>query len=199
LLKIFLFPAIRAGLCFRPALAREYVSGTCLRFPEFTVWIYFYLAVLEAIHRENSRLAENSSFLCLQSPLGEIVVAVVEAELPPRMVDRNGQGPRAPRSVRTSSPFVSGQEGLSSILFQTLNFVAVRALSHATCSGQLHHRVGGRNVTGRPQLCLLQRICCQIYCSSFDLLSLHQTDTCVNVVWPHWNFACRFRLLLEMY
>jgi hypothetical protein len=104
LLKIFLFPAIRAGLCFRPALAREYVSGTCLRFPEFTVWIYFYLAVLEAIHRENSRLAENSSFLCLQSPLGEIVVAVVEAELPPRMVDRNGQGPRAPRSVRTSSP-----------------------------------------------------------------------------------------------
>ncbi len=33
--------------------------------------------------------------------LGEIVVAVVEADLPPRTLERNGLGPYVPRSVRT--------------------------------------------------------------------------------------------------
>ena len=48
-----------------------------------------------------------------QTPLGEIVVAVVEAELPPRTVDRSGQGPVVPRSVTTlhTHTFSRGEGG----------------------------------------------------------------------------------------
>ncbi len=35
-----------------------------------------------------------------QAPLGEIVVVVVEAEIPPRSFERNGLGPHLPRAVR---------------------------------------------------------------------------------------------------
>jgi hypothetical protein len=37
--------------------------------------------------------------LLAQSPLGEVVVAVVEADLPPRKLDRNGQDSHSPKSV----------------------------------------------------------------------------------------------------
>jgi hypothetical protein len=39
----------------------------------------------------------------LQVALGEIVVAVIEADLPPRTLERNGLGPFVPRSVRTQT------------------------------------------------------------------------------------------------
>jgi len=83
-------------------------------------------------------LTAQDSIFALLSPesmaqvaLGDIVVAVVEAELPPRSLERNRLGPHVPSSVSC----IIESEGETA-----------------------------------------------------------QTDTCINVQWPHWNFTSRFSI-----